>query len=285
MDKISIITVTYNAVATLESTIKSVIAQTFPNIEFIIIDGASSDGTINIIKQYQSHLSFWQTAHDNGIYDAMNKGIAKASGKWVYFLGADDVFTSNTVLDKIFGEDRSYDEGFLYGNMKLSSSGKILGGSRDYQQLIQYNIGHQAIFYNRQILDKFDGYDTRYKILSDYDLNLRIFEDVTVKKLYLPVTICLFNDKGTSNNSIDSAFFRDKLKQLSGTQQVKRQRKILQKYNFYHGFVLLLRDKKLRGLSLCLKAFSSGPRKFYYLLVFCKFMLSRIGIGNKIKIV
>jgi glycosyltransferase involved in cell wall biosynthesis len=91
LPRISVIPVVYNAVATLEETILSVINQDFDNFEFIIIDGRSTDGTIEIIKKYQDKITLWISEPDKGIYDAMNKGIQNAKGEYVYFLGAEDV--------------------------------------------------------------------------------------------------------------------------------------------------------------------------------------------------
>ena len=100
--KVSIITVVYNGIEFLEETIKSVIAQTYPNIEYIIVDGGSKDGTLDIIKKYEAHISKWISEPDKGIYDAMNKGIDLATGDWQNFLNAGDSFVDNNVLEKIF---------------------------------------------------------------------------------------------------------------------------------------------------------------------------------------
>jgi cellulose synthase/poly-beta-1,6-N-acetylglucosamine synthase-like glycosyltransferase len=94
---ISIITVVYNGEKFLEETIKSVINQTYDNVEYIIIDGGSSDGTIDIIKKYEDYIDYWVSEKDNGIYDAMNKGIDLATGIWINFMNAGDLFFDNTI--------------------------------------------------------------------------------------------------------------------------------------------------------------------------------------------
>lgn len=98
--KISIITVSYNAAKTIEQTIQSVVNQTYDNIEYIIIDGGSTDGTVDIIKKYEDKIAYWVSEPDKGIYDAMNKGILKASGEYIYFLGADDWLYNESVMER-----------------------------------------------------------------------------------------------------------------------------------------------------------------------------------------
>jgi acetyltransferase-like isoleucine patch superfamily enzyme len=118
-DKISVITVVYNDVSHLEDTMKSCLAQTWPNIEYIIIDGASTDGTTDIIRRYGDRLAYWSSEPDGGIYDAMNKGIAHSTGEWVCFLNSDDYFASKDALKKAMtalSEDELRQTDVLYGH-------------------------------------------------------------------------------------------------------------------------------------------------------------------------
>ena len=101
---ISIVTVSYNAVLTIEQTILSVINQTYPNVEYIIIDGGSTDGTVDIIKKYEDKIAYWVSEPDKGIYDAMNKGVVVATGEWINFMNAGDIFTDGDVIDKLFSD-------------------------------------------------------------------------------------------------------------------------------------------------------------------------------------
>ena len=101
MLKISIITVSYNAAATIERTILSVIRQTYPHMEYIVIDGGSTDGTVDIIRKYEDQIAYWVSEPDQGIYDAMNKGIRRATGDYIYFLGADDWLRDDQVMQEV----------------------------------------------------------------------------------------------------------------------------------------------------------------------------------------
>ena len=99
--KITIVTISYNIVTYIEKTILSVVNQTYPNIEYIVIDGGSTDGTLDVIKKYSDKITYWVSESDKGIYDAMNKGIDAATGDWINFMNAGDVFYHNNVIDEI----------------------------------------------------------------------------------------------------------------------------------------------------------------------------------------
>jgi len=114
--KISIITVVYNGAEYLEQTIQSVVNQTYDNVEYIIIDGGSSDETLNIIKKYENKIDYWVSEKDGGIYDAMNKGIDIASGKWINFMNAGDGFYTDNVLNELFSQNVLNNIDVLFGN-------------------------------------------------------------------------------------------------------------------------------------------------------------------------
>ncbi len=121
---ISVVTVAYNAVATIEQTILSVINQTYPNIEYIIIDGGSTDGTVNIIKKYMDHIAYWVSEPDKGIYDAMNKGGIRATGTFIQFLNAGDWLENEYVVEKIFKKNPKNVD-VIYGDMIIRRSDGI----------------------------------------------------------------------------------------------------------------------------------------------------------------
>lgn len=166
---ISIITVVYNASSDLESTILSVINQTYPNIEYIIIDGGSTDGTIDIIRKYNDHITYCISEPDNGIYDAMNKGIDRATGVWLNFMNAGDNFQNENVLKNIFEDTLLLDNAdIIYGSVScVRGSVSVQEYPKDlYDFRKKIPFCHQAAFVKRTVIPHFD---TRLKICADYD--------------------------------------------------------------------------------------------------------------------
>jgi glycosyltransferase involved in cell wall biosynthesis len=208
--KISVIIVVYNAVKTLEKAMNSVLQQTYKNIELVIIDGGSVDGTLEILKKYEESKLKWISEPDKGIYDAMNKGIRIASGEWLYFLGADDELFDNKTLENIFKESNVDDVALLYGNVKRGASKRPYDGVFAYQKLLKKNISHQAIFYNKNIFKKIGNYNVRYKTHADWDLNLRCFEYKNISARYIDRIIATFGTGGLSVN-YDIPFLRESL--------------------------------------------------------------------------
>lgn len=208
--KISIITVCYNASKTIEDTILSVINQKYDNIEYIIIDGGSTDQTLDIIKKYTNELSYWISEPDKGIYDAMNKGIAHGSGEFFYFLGADDLLCEDVIRTIPWNKYKTKD--IIYGNIKYKTSGKIIVGKTSNWQLTYRNIPHQAIFYGRKIFKKLHyRYDIQYKSYADYVLNLKCWHNKEIAFHYIDTTIAIYNEAGFSSNGIDPQFNQDVL--------------------------------------------------------------------------
>lgn len=185
--KVTVITVCYNAVSLLEDTMKSVLSQTYDNIEYIIIDGASTDGTQEIIKKYEDNLDFWISEPDKGIYDAMNKGLLKATGEWIAFMNAGDTYVDDSVIYDIFDK-----MGRVYSDSVHDKKVKVIGGHitnhyngesevhfADYPGVIPYKIPicHQASF-TRRILGIGNcpfQFNTKYKIAADYQLFYDIY--------------------------------------------------------------------------------------------------------------
>lgn len=201
MKKISIITVSYNAASTIEATILSVIKQTYPLIEYIIIDGKSTDRTLDIIKKYNKNISFWISEKDGGIYDAMNKGLKIATGDYLLFLGADDRLFSEQTIESIIS--KLQEEEVYYGDCYMTTIRKVYWGKFNRYKLAIGNICHQSIFYPKKIYKNYI-YDTSFKIYADYVYNLKIYNKI--KFNYLDETISLFNYNGISSSSKDTKF-------------------------------------------------------------------------------
>lgn len=191
--KISVITVCFNAVSTIEKTICSVLNQSWSDLEYIIIDGGSKDGTVDILKKYSSRLSYISEP-DKGIYDAMNKGVKKSSGDYVLFLGADDLLFDNEVLsiiaNKLLCPDCIY-----YGDVVFLPSFQTYCGKFNTFKLIRKNICHQAILYPAHILKR-EPYDLKYKSFADWELNIRLWNRYNF--IYLYNTISYFTLGGLS---------------------------------------------------------------------------------------
>lgn len=175
--KISVVTVCYNAAETITATIKSVINQTYKNIEYIVVDGASTDDTVDIIKQYENRITKWISEPDNGIYDAMNKGIKIATGEWINFMNAGDVFYNCEVLQKICGLlNTEYD--VVYGDsIHRHSFGQGLVKCSSLQNIEKSLIcSHQSCFIKKkEASDKL--FDTRYQLAADYKMLLSCYLD------------------------------------------------------------------------------------------------------------
>ncbi len=208
--KISVITVVFNAAKTLGATIDSVFAQTNKNYEFIIIDGGSTDGTLDILKRKKAENIFWISEADKGIYDAMNKGIKKATGEWIIFLGADDTFYDQNILENIFSSSGYENIDFIYGNVKSEAYKDLYDGEFNYEKLLRKNISHQSIFYNKNVFDKTGTYNLKFKTHADWDFNLRCFENMELKIKYIDSIIAKFGKGGLSSQH-DVAFLRESL--------------------------------------------------------------------------
>ncbi|MDB5137169.1 MAG: glycosyl transferase family 2 [Mucilaginibacter sp.] len=205
--RISVITVCFNAAASIERTIKSVVDQSYTNIEYVIVDGGSIDGTVDIIKNYESLISSWVSEPDKGIYDAMNKGIDMVNGSWVYFLGAGDTLLN--ILDKLT-PNFTKPNCIYYGNVYRKDLKRIYDGRYTGFKLAVTNICHQAIFYPLPALKKY-RYDTKYKMLADHHLNMLCYGDKTFDFKYIPMQIGIYEGDGISAITADEEFYKDKI--------------------------------------------------------------------------
>ncbi|GAB3576048.1 glycosyltransferase family 2 protein [Spirosoma luteolum] len=196
---LSIITVVFNAHTTIEHTLRSVISQKNDSVEYWLIDGGSTDGTLDVIRQYASQLTGYISEPDRGIYDAMNKGIDRCNGEWVYFLGADDRLADGALESIIPHLKPPYQ--LIYGNT-LFDNGHLMKSSLGSRTLAQNTVHHQSAFYNRALFETFQ-YDTTLKIISDYELNLRVYV-FSVPAEYIPITVAICATGGASSNLNES---------------------------------------------------------------------------------
>lgn len=214
--KISIIIPTYNAQKTLQRCLKSIVIQSLKDIEVLIIDGGSTDTTIEIIKEFESNYNCIKfiSESDNGIYDAMNKGIKLANGDWLYFLGSDDTLFDSSVLSKIDECINKSNSKVIYGNVLMRGKNQwnldntVFNGKCDLEKMIQTNICHQAIFYHKSIFVNYGNYDLKYISSADQDFNLRCYSKTPFE--YLNIIVANFFVGGHSSIVDDVKFNQDR---------------------------------------------------------------------------
>ncbi len=206
---ITIITVSFNSEKTIAATIESILRQTYSNIEYVIIDGNSKDKTTGIIKSFkqkfkQRDINFiWISESDTGIYDAFNKGIKRAKGDWISFLGADDTYIENAVELYIKNlPEREVD--LLYSNIQITGK-KHMNGVWSWQKFRRsMHIAHAGAFHHKNYFKKHGLFDTSYKIAGDYELLLRAKENLKTHKLNA-ITV-IMADGGISNTQIKKVY-------------------------------------------------------------------------------
>ena len=214
---ITIVTVVFNGFHYIERTIQSVVNQTYENIQYIIIDGDSVDGTLEIIKSYEKKIDLCISERDYGVYYAMNKGIASAAGDWIYFLNAGDTLDSFKTIENLKLGNISNEVDVIYGDFNVIESQNLLKKLHKTTEFININfllkstICHQALIFRTMLFREYGGYEVRYKICSDYDKLFQIFlAGKLIKKIDL--TICNYLDGGiSSRNYIRSALERLKI--------------------------------------------------------------------------
>jgi glycosyltransferase involved in cell wall biosynthesis len=204
--KVSIITVCKNAENTIENTIQSVVAQNYKNIEYIVIDGASSDKTLEMINKYRDKISYFISEPDSGLYNAMNKAIKSATGNILFFLNADDVLYDENVVKDVVSEFFRTKADFLYGNLTAvypENKKEILQKSETVDKFFWMNqcICHQVIFYKADLFKKYGFYDENYKIAADYDFNLRAIIKNKCKTYYFDRIIAKFTMGGLGHSN------------------------------------------------------------------------------------
>jgi len=199
---VSIVTVVLDGKEYLEQTIRSVMNQPY-GVEYIVIDGGSTDGTLDIIKRYENHIDYWVSEPDEGIYDAMNKGWDVSRGKYVYYLGADDVLLSLPVsfLTKAYSDDVD----LVYGDVCLSN-GRYFKSHYGMGLLFNNSLHHQGLFLRRSLFSK-APFRKEYKVFSDFDLNQRLYKQRR-KALATHQPVAFFRLTRTREQSRSAEFFQ-----------------------------------------------------------------------------
>ncbi|MCK5617135.1 glycosyltransferase [Candidatus Pacearchaeota archaeon] len=208
--KISIITVCYNSNNTIEDTIKSVVGQSYNNIEYIVIDGGSTDGTIDILKKYKDFISRQISEPDAGIYDAMNKGVMFASGDVIGFLNADDYYADNNIIEKVADVMKNNEVDCCYGDLEYIAPDNLRQTvrrwkSQPYQDGLfkdGWHPPHPTFFTKKTIFDMYGGFDIGYNIGADYELMLRFLKKHSIKSCYIPSVLVVMRAGGKSNKNL-----------------------------------------------------------------------------------
>ena len=207
--KISIITVSFNSAKTIKETIESILIQDYNNIEYIIIDGGSSDETINIVKSYSEKISYFFSEKDNGIYDAMNKGIKVATGDIIGILNSDDFYPNSFVLSNVARSFEKYNCDAVYGDLVYVKA-KDATQIKRYWQAGNYNtskikngwmLPHPTFFVKKVMYDRYGLYNTDLKSAADYEMILKLLYKENISVQYIPMILVKMRMGGASNST------------------------------------------------------------------------------------
>ncbi len=201
MPKLTIITINFNHQQGLQRTIDSIIGQTFTDYEWIVVDGGSTDGSKQLLEQYKDRFAWWCSESDKGVYNAMNKGLAHATGEYVNFMNSGDMFSSPNILSDLFS--RAYSSDIIYGIMTIkSTTGTPMGvgclkNNIQWYDLFLDNIGHQAEFSKRYLYD-LKMFDESYSLLADWDWNAYMVAVQRVSVKYVSKVVAVYEFGGMS---------------------------------------------------------------------------------------
>ena len=211
--KFSLITITYNSESTISDTLKSVLTQSYADVEYLIIDGSSKDSTLNIIKEHEPQFKGgmkWISEPDKGIYDAMNKGIRMATGDIIGILNSDDLFIDNYVLEDVANAFKQNNIDCLYGNLKFVdaiNTDKVVRTWKGSQHtagafLRGWHPAHPTFYVKREVYEKYGVFDTSFDVSADFELMLRFIEKYQISNLYLDRDFVKMRMGGESTGSI-----------------------------------------------------------------------------------
>jgi glycosyltransferase involved in cell wall biosynthesis len=201
--KISIITINLNNAVGLEKTITSVLTQTFTDFEFIIVDGNSTDNSLEIIKKYNQQISFWLSERDNGIYNAMNKGIKIAKGNYLLFLNSGDFLNGKKALEN-FTNNTNFKGDIIYGDYKFEQGEKIYPDKLTPLFFFKSSLPHQSTFISRRLFEEIGYYNENYKITSDREFFVKCLLSNKYKFSHVQSFLTVFDLHGISNDKSTS---------------------------------------------------------------------------------
>ncbi|GAB7141804.1 glycosyltransferase family 2 protein [Mycobacterium riyadhense] len=207
----SIIVPTFNVAGTIRACLDSITSQTWTDYELVVIDGGSTDGSLDLAKSYEPSLDGRLVLHsgpDDGVYDAMNNGVRMANGTWVFFIGADDTLYEPETLARVagfIGDHTSSD--LVYGDVIMRSTSSRYAGVFDVDRLLfEQNICHQAIFYRRKLFETIGPYNLRYRMWADWDFNIRCFSNPALVTRYMDIVVANYNDLSGLSTNVDEEF-------------------------------------------------------------------------------
>ena len=205
MVQFSIITINYNNKAGLEKTIKSVISQTDASFEYLVIDGGSIDGAVDVIKSHANKINFWCSEKDKGIYDAQNKGIAKASGAYLLFLNSGDSFHDSKVLQRVGEAIDKESHKLVYGDTDLLNEDNSITHLVPPQKLnlnfwYANTLNHQAVFAHKTLFDELGKFSLKYKYASDFDFLFKCYKKYPNEFAHVNQVICDYDNTGLTSN-------------------------------------------------------------------------------------
>lgn len=234
--KVTIITSVYNDVNDLADTIDSVLCQSYTNIEYIIIDGGSHDGTVEVLKKYENEIYYWISEADNGIYDAWNKALKKSTGDWILFLGAGDRLRKNGIF-KLIHEVSNIESDLDIVSAKVNlfnekNSLRIVGSGWNWNKFKKYMcIAHPSTLHNKKYFKEHGVFDSNFKVAGDYELLLRGGD--SIKSIFVDEIVADMKFGGISNSKLvlKETYFAQK------THKVFRFSSLL----FFNGLITLIK--------------------------------------------
>lgn len=244
--KVSIITVCYNSSETIRKTIESVINQTYKNIEYIIIDGNSDDGTQDIIRSYKNQIAFWSSESDSGIYDAMNKGIRAATGEIIGIINSDDWYSQETV-EKIIASFKDSDAEVIYGDiLQVYPDNQLIQSKLENLDNLIYKmvIAHPAVFVKKEVYNRLGVFNLKYKIAADYEL-MRRFYKAGVKFKYMNTKLAYFRIGGASYSNSELCAEDVKNIALENLEEYEKEKYLPLIYKYYEDSMKICKLRKM----------------------------------------